>query len=71
MGSAKTTAARRERLLTAGFTPEQVDRIHGPIGLDIGSRSAGEVAIAILGEMISVRYLHARDAELTGLRVRV
>jgi xanthine dehydrogenase accessory factor len=71
MGSAKTTAARRERLLTAGFTPEQVDRIHGPIGLDIGSRSAGEVAIAILGEMISVRYLHDRDAELTGLRVRV
>ncbi len=71
MGSAKTTARRRERLLEAGFTPEQVDRIHGPIGLDIGSRTAGETAIAILGEMISVRYLHDRGPELTGRPLRV
>ncbi|MGH8913813.1 MAG: XdhC family protein [Acidimicrobiia bacterium] len=71
MGSAKTTAARRERLIAAGFPPQQVDRIHGPIGLDIGSRSAGETAIAILGEMISVRYLHDQDVELTGRPARV
>jgi xanthine dehydrogenase accessory factor len=71
MGSGKTTAARRERLIGAGFTPEQVDRIHGPIGLDIGSRSAGEMAIAILGEMITVRYLHDQEAELSGQPLRV
>ncbi len=71
MGSGKTTAARRERLIATGFTPEQVDRIHGPIGLDIGSRSAGETAIAILGEMITVRYLHDREAELSGQPLRV
>ena len=71
MGSGKTTAARRDRLLAAGYAPEQVDRIHGPIGLDIGSRSAGEVAIAILAEMISVRYLHDQEAELTGRPLRV
>jgi xanthine dehydrogenase accessory factor len=71
MGSAKTAAARAERLVSAGFAPEQVDRIHGPIGLDIGSRSAGEVAIAILGEMISVRYLHDQEAELAGRPLRV
>ncbi len=71
MGSAKTTKARRERLLAAGFTPEQVDRIHGPVGLDIGSRTAGETAIAILAEMISVRYLHDQDAQLSGKPVRV
>ena len=71
MGSAKTTAARRERLIASGFTTDQVDRIHGPIGLDIGSRSAGEVAIAILGEMISSRYLHDQDPRLEGRPVRL
>jgi xanthine dehydrogenase accessory factor len=71
MGSAKTTAARRERLLASGFSTAQVDRIHGPIGLDIGSRSAGEVAVAILGEMISVRYLHDREPALEGRPVRL
>lgn len=71
MGSSKTSAARRQRLLDSGFTAAQVDRIHGPIGLDIGSRAAGEVAIAILGEMISARYLHDRELNLQGRPVRV
>ncbi len=71
MGSAKTTAARRERLLASGFSPDQVDRIHGPIGLDIGSRTAGEVAIAILAEMITVRYLHDHEIRLEGRPVRL
>ena len=71
MGSAKTTATRRQRLLDAGFPAEQVNRIHGPIGLDIGSRAAGEVAIAILAEMISTRYQHDRELELQGRPVRI
>jgi xanthine dehydrogenase accessory factor len=58
-------------LLEAGFGEREVDRIHGPIGLDIGSRGAGEVAIAILGEMISVRYLHDQEPALQGLPVRI
>lgn len=66
MGSAKTTARRRERLLADGFQPEQVDRIHGPIGLDIGSRTAGETAIAILAEMTSVRYSSPESPDLIG-----
>jgi xanthine dehydrogenase accessory factor len=70
MGSAKTTAARRRRLLESGFTAEQVDRIHGPIGLDIGSRTAGETAIAILAEMITQRYLHDEPAVLIGQALR-
>ncbi len=71
MGSSKTTAKRRERLLAGGFTEEQVDRIHGPIGLDIGSRTAGETAIAILAEMISVRYLTDRPPSLIGKPTRL
>lgn len=70
MGSAKTSAARRRRLLEEGFTAERVDRIHGPIGIDIGSRTAGETAIAILAEMITERYLHDEPAELAGQPLR-
>jgi xanthine dehydrogenase accessory factor len=71
MGSSKTSAARSNRLLEAGFGEAQVERIHGPIGLDIGSRAAGEVAIAILAEMISVRYLHDQEPSLQGRPVRL
>ncbi len=70
MGSSKTTASRRERLIAQGFSDEVVDRIHGPIGLDIGSREAGETAVAILGEMISVRYRHDDRPELVGRLLR-
>jgi xanthine dehydrogenase accessory factor len=56
IGSRKTQAARREHLREAGLTPEQIGRLHGPIGLDLGGRQPAETALAILAEMTAVRY---------------
>jgi xanthine dehydrogenase accessory factor len=55
LGSARSATARRERLLTLGFTPAQLDRVHGPAGLDIGSRRPAEIALSILAEITAVR----------------
>jgi len=52
----KTQAERRERLAAEGFTPDEIARIHGPIGLDLGGRAPVETALAILAEMTKVRY---------------
>lgn len=59
VGSRKTNADRRERLQKAGVSDEQIDRIHGPIGLNIGGSTPEEMAISILAEMIAVT--HDRD----------
>jgi len=56
IGSRKTQAARRERLREAGITGAQLERLHGPIGLDLGGRHPAETALAILAEMTAVRY---------------
>jgi xanthine dehydrogenase accessory factor len=43
-------------LREAGLTDEQIARLHGPIGLDLGGRQPAETALAILAEMTAVRY---------------
>ncbi|MDQ2817414.1 MAG: XdhC family protein [Candidatus Eremiobacteraeota bacterium] len=58
IGSKKTQALRRARLVESGIPSTAVDRLHAPIGLDIGARSPEEIAVAILAEMIAVRYGH-------------
>ncbi|MBM3645007.1 MAG: xanthine dehydrogenase [Alphaproteobacteria bacterium] len=60
LGSKRTHAKRRERLLAAGITDAQFARIQGPVGLSIGAKSPAEIAVSILAQIIEVR---ARRAE--------
>jgi xanthine dehydrogenase accessory factor len=53
LGSRKTHAKRVERLLAAGVTEAEMARVHAPIGLAIGAASPAEIAVAVLGEIIS------------------
>jgi xanthine dehydrogenase accessory factor len=54
MGSRRTTARRREKLIEQGVAESELERIHAPIGLPIASRTPEEVAIAIGAEIVSV-----------------
>ena len=56
IGARKTHAERRERLKREGFAAEEIDRIHGPIGLDLGGKTPPEVALAIIAEIVATRY---------------
>jgi xanthine dehydrogenase accessory factor len=55
LGSRVNNAKRRERLALFDLTAEEIARLHGPVGLGIGSRTPPEIAVAILAHMISVR----------------
>jgi xanthine dehydrogenase accessory factor len=66
VGSRKTQADRRRRLLEAGLTEEQLEHLRGPIGLDLGGREPAETALSILAEIVAERRggsgapMHAR-----------
>jgi xanthine dehydrogenase accessory factor len=68
LGSRKTHARRQAELLQHGFSADDLGRIRAPIGLDLGGRAPEEIALAILAEILAVRYersggpLAARDA---------
>jgi xanthine dehydrogenase accessory factor len=55
VGSKKTSEERRARLATFDLTAEHLQRLHGPTGLRIGSRTPPEIAVAILAELIALR----------------
>ena len=55
LGSRSNTAARKERLALFELSAEEIDRLHGPIGLDLGSKTPAEIAVSILAEIVAVR----------------
>ena len=55
LGSKKTHKARVQRLKIANFSEDEINRIHGPIGLAIGAKSPQEIAISIISEIITIR----------------
>jgi xanthine dehydrogenase accessory factor len=54
LGSTRTNGKRQLRLEKKGFKAEDIGRIHGPIGLDIGAKSPAEIAISIMAQMTAV-----------------
>jgi len=56
LGSRVNTQKRKTRLLEFDVTEEQVERLHGPVGLFIGALTPPEIAVSILAEVIAVKY---------------
>lgn len=56
IGSRKTQEERFDRLRADGFTDDQLARVYGPVGLDLGGRSVEETALAIIAEITAVRH---------------
>jgi len=59
LGSRRNQERRRERLVEAGVADEDLDRIAGPCGLDIGAESPAETALSILAEILATRARRA------------
>tara|TARA_B100000029_G_scaffold372464_1_gene366630 strand:- start:14 stop:694 length:681 start_codon:yes stop_codon:yes gene_type:complete len=56
LGSKKTHANRCARLKESGFSDEEINKIFGPIGIKIGGKSAPEIALSIISQLVSVIY---------------
>ncbi|WP_439108030.1 XdhC family protein [Congregibacter sp.] len=55
LGSLRTTEQRKERLATLGLPQSAIDRLHAPVGLDIGSKTPPEIAVSIIAQLVRLR----------------
>ena len=56
LGSLTNTLKRKERLREFNVTTEQLERLHGPVGLGIGALTPPEIAVSVMAEIIAVKY---------------
>ena len=68
LGSRKTQAERRASLLEVGFKEQDLARIYGPVGLNIGGKESTMIALSILAEIVAVR--HRRDGGMMSKKQR-
>lgn len=71
LGSRRTSRERAERLVAEGWTQDEIDRIHAPIGIDIGAETPAEIAVSILSEITRVRYGAGTGMSLVGQEGRI
>ena len=55
LGSRRSNASRRERLLEFDVTLDQLERLHGPVGLAIGAKTPAEIAVSVVAQMTEIR----------------
>jgi len=70
IGSRKKVGLMREEFMAKGWaTAEQFDRVHAPVGLDIGSRTVEEISVSIAAQLIKVRYMKyaGKSDHVTGI----
>jgi len=56
LGSKKTHQNRCERLKESGFSLNQISSIHGPVGIKLGGKSAPEIALSIIAQLVAETY---------------
>jgi xanthine dehydrogenase accessory factor len=71
LGSKTTQAKRRQRLLDEGLSEEQLNRLHGPIGLEIGAGTPEEIAISIMAEIVAARSNAEKMANPQPEKIRI
>jgi xanthine dehydrogenase accessory factor len=55
LGSRGNTAKRKERLAMFDLSPAEIGRLHGPVGLDLGSKTPAEIAVSVAAELVAVK----------------
>jgi len=62
LGSVETTEKRKARLAQFDLSSDEIERLHGPVGMPIGSRTPAEIAVSVAADLVAARRKLERDA---------